>query len=455
MKIKDILKYCNGELIGDANINIEITNFSIDSRNVNENSIFVPLKGENSDGHQYIKNAFENGAIATLTNEKIEKTDGKVIIKVEDTLKAIQDIAKNFRIEHMEIPLVAITGSVGKTITKDMTYAVLSKKYKTLKTKGNFNNNIGMPISLANYNNEEIIVLEMGMNSLGEISFLSNIAKPNVSAIINIGHSHIEHLKTRENILKAKLEILEGMNEDGVLLLNMDNDMLQNVKNIKQNIITFGIKNNADIVAYNINVKNECTTFCIKENNIEYLVEINLSGEQFVYNALVAWTIGKIYNVMPKERIEALKQCDFTKMRLNIENVNDITIIDDCYNAGPESMKVALQILSRQNSKRKVAILGDMLELGTYSKDLHKEVGKIVANLKIDKLLVNGRFSKYIIEGAVNNGMPMENIIFFEKIEDLIKKVNTYIKKEDAVLIKASRAMQFERIIKKIKEGGN
>ena len=452
MKLRDILKFCNGTLIGDFDLNTEINKFSIDSREIDENTFFIPLKGEKADGHDYIKGAFEKGAIGTFTSRDIESIPGKIIIKVEDTLEALQNFAKNFRIQNNEIPLVAITGSVGKTTTKDMVYSVLSKKYNTLKTKGNFNNNIGMPLTLVNYKSEEIIVLEMGMNNLGEISFLSNIAKPNIGIITNVGNSHIGNLGSRENILKAKLEILDGMSEEGILIINKDNDMLSTVENVNQKIITFGIETDADFRAYNINVGNDFTSFNIKEDGKEYLVKLNLVGEKLVYNALAAWIIGKIYDVSIEDRIRALENTEFTKMRMNIKNLNNKILIDDCYNASPESMKVAIEALAKQISRRKIAILGDMLELGEYSSKLHMLVGENVAKNKIDKLLITGEFANSIKDGAIKYGMKEEDIIIFNNTDEIAENIEKYINEEDAILIKASRGMKFEKIVKILEE---
>lgn len=450
MKLKELVEFSNGKLIGNADLETEISKFAIDSRLVDENTFFIPLKGENSDGHNYINSAFESGAIGTFTSQKIKNVEGKIIIQVEDTLKTLQNVAKKLREKLVNIPLVAITGSVGKTTTKDMIYSVLASKYKTLKTKGNFNNDIGLPLTLVNYKNEEMIVLEMGMNHFGEISFLSNIAMPNTSVIINVGHSHIGNLGSRENILEAKMEIIDGMNESGTLIINGDNDMLQTVNNVNQKLVKFGLEPDNDIVAYNIKIGASDTEFCIKENEKEYVVKINLSGEKFIYNALAAWTVGKIYDVAPENRVEALANCEFTKMRMNIEEKNGITLINDCYNASPESMKLAIETLAKQEAKRKIAILGDMFELGEYSEALHKEVGKSIAENKIDKLYTVGKFGKFIIDGAVENGMSKENTKKYENLDDLLKELGAIIVQGDAVLVKASRAMNFEKIVEKM-----
>lgn len=452
MKLKELIEFSNGKLIGNADLEKEISKFSIDSREIDNNTFFIPLKGDKSDGHDYINSAFEKGAIGTFTSKEAYPAEGKIIIKVDDTLLAMQNLAKKLREKLKNIPLIAITGSVGKTTTKDMVYAVLSAKYKTLKTKGNFNNNIGMPLTLINYSNEEAIVLEMGMNHLGEISFLSNIAKPDTAIIINVGHSHIGNLGSRENILKAKMEIVDGMSNEGMLVINDDNDMLKTVKNTKQRLIKFGFKGANDITAYNVMVSDNTTEFMIKENEKEYKIKLKLVGENFIYNALAAWIIGKIYNVEPDERVKALENCEFTKMRMNIENKNGIIMINDCYNASPESMKVALEALSKQDAKRKIAILGDMLELGEYSEKLHEEVGENVAKNEIDKLYTVGKLAQNIKNGAINAGMLEQNVKSYDTLEDILKEIKTLIGKGDAVLVKASRAMSFEKIINELEE---
>ena len=225
MNLKELIEMSKGQLIGNVDTNIEIKNFNIDSRVIADNNVFVPLKGEKADGHNYIMSALENGTIGSFSSQDIEVPEGKFIIKVEDVLLALQETARNLRKKYSNVPIVALTGSVGKTTTKDMIYAVLSKKFKTLKTQGNYNNGIGLPLTLLSYKDEEIMVLEMGMNSFGEISLLSEIARPDTALILNVGKSHIGNLGSRENILKAKMEIIDGMDSNKKLAINIDNDM--------------------------------------------------------------------------------------------------------------------------------------------------------------------------------------------------------------------------------------
>ena len=430
-----------------SDLEIEIKNFSIDSRNVADACIFVPLKGEKADGHDYIENAFNNGAIGTFTSREMEPVEGKILIKVDDVLKALQETAKNLRIKLVDIPVVALTGSVGKTTTKDMIHAVLSKKYNTLKTQGNFNNGIGLPLTLLSYKGEEMMVLEMGMNSFGEISLLSNIARPNVSVITNIGHSHIGNLGSREGILKAKLEILEGMQEGAPVIFNGDDDMLATVENIEQECVEFSVENEeVDVYAYDIVVDDLSTSFSVKENEKEYRVKINLSGTKFVSNALAAWTVGKLYDVAPEDRAEALASCEYTKMRMNIKKTDKYTIINDCYNASSESMAVALEMLARQATRR-VAVLGEIRELGEFAEEIHLEVGGKVALSRVDILVIAGEHAEAIKEGALKHKMPLENIYIFKDAEEIVKNIFDIVRDDDAILVKASRLMEYEKIV--------
>ncbi len=427
MKLKELVEMSKGKLIGNVDLEINIENFSIDSRVIGDNCVFVPLKGENTDGHNYINSAFEKGAVGTFSSQDVNVSEGKFIIKVDDVLLALQETARNLRKKYSNIPIVALTGSVGKTTTKDMIYAVLSQKYKTLKTQGNFNNGIGLPLTLLSYKDEEMMVLEMGMNSFGEISLLSEIAKPDTALILNVGKSHIGNLGSRENILKAKMEIIEGMAPNTKLALNIDNDLLSTVKDIPQEIVTFGYENDAQYYAYDIKVNDFETEFFIKENNNEYKVTFNLSGKEFVHNALAAWTIGALYDVSPEDRCNALKNCEYTKMRMNIKKVKEYTLINDCYNASIESMNVALDTLARYEG-RKVAILGDILELGEYTKDVHEEVGKKVADNKIDLLILAGENVEYIKDGAIKNGMKAEQIFMYKNANEICQIINEKIK---------------------------
>ena len=389
LTIKKILEITNGKLIC-GNEEEVVEKYSKDTRTINQGECYVGIMGDNFDGNKFYKDAFKLGAKACILDH-FGATDEEMgnIVLVDDSVKAVQQIA-SYLVDNVDAKVVAVTGSAGKTGTKDMIYSVLSKKYKVLKSPGNFNNAIGMPFALLNYINEDIIVLEMGMNGFGEIDTLSKIAKPDVAVITNVGTAHIGKLGSRENILKAKLEILNGMSNDGVLVINNDNDMLQTVNGINQRILRFGINTPSDYNASNINMKNGKTFFEI--NNKEYNVPV--LGNVFAYNALCAYSVGKLFDLTDEEIYEGLENVILTGNRMQIIEENNYTIINDTYNANKEAMISSIDTLSSFEN-RKVAILGDMLELGEFEEDIHREVGKYL-NGKVDILITIGNLSKYI-----------------------------------------------------------
>ena len=445
MKLSKIIEYTKGTLKGNTDTEIDVANYVTDSRKINEGDFYVPIIGENFDGHDFMHEALQKGAIGCFSAKKTEVPEGKFIIEVEDTLKAYQDVARAYR-DSTKVPLVAITGSVGKTTTKDMISAVLAEHYSVLKTEGNLNNFIGLPRTLLNYKNQEIIVLEMGMNHFNEISVLSNIAKPNIAVLTNIGHSHIGNLGSRENILKAKMEIIEGMNDDGVIIANNDDLYLKTIKDkVKQKVITYGIKNKSDYMAYDVVMTDTDTTFKIKDEEKIYKVKINLPGEHLVYNALAAWAVGKVNNVKNEEIIKGIENFEMSKLRMDIKEKNNVKIINDTYNANPESMKAALQTLSKMNGNRKIAVLADMLELGEMSKNIHFELGKTISDLKIDNIFTYGEEAKEIAKGAIDAGCS--NVKIFGDKEELIKELKQFLKPDDIVLIKGSRGMKMDEVV--------
>lgn len=287
----------------------------------------------------------------------------------------------------------------GKTSTKDILASIVSKKYKVLKTEGNLNNHIGLPLTILKLKDHTALVVEMGMSHLGEISTLTNIAKPTLCIITNVGTSHIGNLGSRENILKAKLEILEGMQKNGTLVINNDNDMLNawNKTNNTYNVVTFGINNESDVMASNIEQKEYGSNFIATINEKELNATVPVGGEHFVYNSLCAIAVGNLLNIQNKDILEGIKEFELTKNRMDVKkDKNGVTIINDCYNANYDSMKAAIEYLAKLNAKRKIAVLGDMLELGQYSKDLHEKIGIIVAKSNINILITVGKEAKNI-----------------------------------------------------------
>ena len=462
LKIKDILKCTNGKLIiGDTEK--ECKNYSKDTRTIKKGDTYIGIKGEKFDGSSFWKDALNNGAETVIINniklDEIEeyKKQNKNIIQVEDTIKAIGEMA-SYKIKIQKgkynLKVVGVTGSVGKTSTKDIIANVLSNKYKVLKPEGNNNNHIGLPLTILRLQDEEIAVIEMGMNHLGEISYLTKIAKPDIAVITNIGTSHIGNLGSRENILKAKLEILEGMDKKKIVI-NNDNDLLnkwylENKNNIE--IHTFGIKNESEFNAKNIKLKENSSEFICENKNEKINIEVPVGGEHFILNALCGLTVGKLLNLNNEEIKNGIKDFKLTAKRMEINHLkNNITIINDSYNASYESMKASISNLKNMNGERKIAVLGDMFELGDFSEKLHKEVGTEIYKNKIDKLYLIGNYSKFIGEEAEKEGYKKENIFYFENKDELFNNLKNNLKSGDVILIKASNGMKLFEIAEKLK----
>ncbi len=454
MKVKDILKVTNGKLLA-GNENIECENFSKDTRTINEGDIYIGIKGEKFDGSKLWDEALEKGAKAVIVEnieiekDKLQKYADKAIIKVENTLEALYKLAE-YKRSLYDIPVIAITGSVGKTSTKDIIANVISTKYKTLKTEGNNNNNIGLPMTILKLKDHEALVVEMGMNHFGEISLLTKIAKPTIAVITNIGTSHIGNLGSRENILKAKLEILEGMDKP-ILVINNDNDLLHDwyEKNKEKiEIHTVGIENQSEINAKEIKLKEESSEFIALTKQEEVKVNVPVGGTHFVYNSLCAIAIGKLLDISTENIIKGISTFELTKKRMDIKKLdNGAIIINDSYNASYESMKASIEFLAKHTGERKIAVLGDMFELGEYTKELHEKVGKEIVKNKIDVLICSGEYSKYIIEKVKNSSTKT---FYYENKEQIVEKLQKELKNGDVVLVKASNAMKFYEICQKL-----
>ena len=336
----------------------------------------------------------------------------------------------------------------GKTSTKDIIANVLSQKFNVLKTEGNLNNHIGLPLTLLKLKDHTAVVVEMGMNHFGEISLLTSIAKPTGCVITNVGTSHIGNLGSRENILKAKLEILEGLDKKGFVLINNDNDLLNKwaKEENRYKIYTYGIENGSNFAASNIEQLENSSTF--KINDIK--VKVPVAGEHFIYNAICAFAIGDLLKVEIDKIVKGISEFKLTGKRMDIEVIKDnIKVINDSYNASYDSMKAALQVVNKTEAKRKIAVLGDMLELGEYAEELHEKVGEEVVKNNIDILIIVGKLAKSIANRA--NKMGFEEIYSVEEIEEAIKILKQTIKDGDLILLKASNAMNFSKILDEIK----
>lgn len=450
IKIEELLLAVKGILLSGEVQNKSILKVVTDSRESASRGLFVAIKGENTDGHKYIDSAVKNGAIAVLVSViPTEYIENIVYIKVEDSIKALQDLASFYR-EKFQIPIVAVTGSVGKTTTKDMIASVLETKYKVHKTSGNLNSEIGAPMTILGLNNtHEIAVIEMGMDHLGQIASISKIVKPDTAVITNIGVAHIEYLKTRENILKAKSEVFEYLKNDGVAVLNADDDMLVKIDNGFSKI-WYGKKETADIRVDNVRV--DYKEGVVKgniyiKNNVYDLVIPGLS-EHLVYSAMSAIAVGLRYGIKIEQVLKGIASYTHTKMRMDIYKLeNNILVIDDTYNANPDSMKSLIDTVKKADIENKILILGDMFELGEDSIKLHVEVLEHAINSGINKIIVTGNNMKQAC--SVLSNSP---VVCYEDKQQLIENIKELICSNSIVAIKASRGMKFENITEKVLE---
>ncbi len=440
--LSEIALWCNTE----TSLQGTIKTISTDSRVIDENTLFIALKGERFDANDFVDEVLGKNAKAVVCSRYNGNSD-KVIL-VEDTGKALLQIAKGYR-EKFKIPFVALTGSVGKTTTKGMVHAVLSEKYNTLKTQGNLNNEIGVPKTLfCLEKTHEAAVIEMGMNHFNEISRLTDTVKPDIGIITNVGTAHIENLGSREGILKAKYEITEGMKKGSPLIINGDNDMLATINTDYFEIVKFGIEQN-DLYMKAENIKflpdgSQFTAVCENESVKAFVPAV---GVHNVYNALCAMCVGKKLGFTLQESADALKNFAPEGMRQNVRNILSYTFIEDCYNANPDSMKASLVTLNTIKKTRSIAVLGDMLELGSYSDEAHYEVGKFAAEQKTDIVLTFGNLSELTKKGAEENGTFAKSFLDKDELTAYLKSI---LKENDTILFKGSRSMKMEEIFHKL-----
>jgi len=454
LNIKKILEICDGSLLCGSD-SIIIENYSKDTRTIQKGDCYIGIRGESFDGNKYWLDAKEKGAVACILDSYeglVKDFENFPIILVKDSVKAIQDLATYVR-ENTNIPVVAITGSVGKTSTKDMIASVLSEKYKVLKSPGNLNGQIGLPLNILSLKDEEIMVLEMGMNDFGQIKKLSHIAKPNIAVITNIGTAHIGLLGSRENILKAKLEILEGMEPGSTIILNKDNDILSTLNLPDYNVITCGMNKPADIFAQNIERKINESKFEVKENGKMETFQLPIMGDVFLTNSLLAIAVGRALNLSIEEIKKGLSKVELSGNRMEVTTLkNNITLINDTYNSNFEAVVSALNILKDYLGKRKIAVLGDILEMEAYEEEIHRKIGSLEVLESLDAIFLTGSASKYIYEEALKREVLKDKVFYYETNELLIDQLLSYIKLEDTVLLKASHGMDFSKIAEKMKK---
>ncbi|EOU1647692.1 MAG: UDP-N-acetylmuramoyl-tripeptide--D-alanyl-D-alanine ligase [Clostridium perfringens] len=451
LNLQEIVKATKGALLKEADVK-EIKAVSTDTRKIEEGTMFIALKGENFNGNNYVLEAFNKGAkIAIVDEVKCDLNELKedvALIKVQNTGRALMDLAKFYR-EKLGLKVVGITGSAGKTSTKDLVAAVLSDKYKVFKTKGNFNNEIGLPLMILELDSTyDVAILEMGMRGLGQIKELAEIASPDLGIITNIGISHIEILKTRENILKAKMEIATFFDKNNTLVVCGNDDFLGALPEAEYKIVKTGVGENFKIGAKNIALEELSSKFTVYDGEKEEEEEFSLDmpGEHNISNLMLGIAIAKELGVSFEEMKRGLKNIEATSMRLELIKKDGFSILNDCYNSSPVAVKSAIDVMKNIEGKRRIAVLGTMRELGHKSEEAHEEIGKYAKENGIEKVLCFGDFSENIKEGYG------EGCTVYENKEELIKDLLNIICDGDIILVKASRSLKFEEITKALLE---
>ncbi|MGN0355319.1 MAG: UDP-N-acetylmuramoyl-tripeptide--D-alanyl-D-alanine ligase [Muricoprocola sp.] len=447
MTLENIARSCGGKYHGlDSDREKVITDITTDSRKAGPGSLFVAIKGERVDAHRFIPTVYEQGALCVICEEAPENPKGAYIL-VESSLAAIKGIAEFYR-QQLDVKVVGITGSVGKTSTKEIIASVLSEKYKVLKTLGNFNNELGLPLTIFRLReDDEVAVLEMGINHFGEMHRLSKIARPDICVMTNIGQCHLEFLGDRDGVLRAKSEIFDFIAPDGQIVLNGDDDKLATLEKVKEiSPIFFGIDSNRDIRADEIEDVGLKGVKCrITAGEQQFTVTVPIPGRHMVLNALAATAVGLSMGLTTEEIRRGIEKLESLTGRFHMIEAKEKTVIDDCYNANPASMKSSLQVLNTA-SGRKAAILGDMGELGEKEKELHEEVGTFAGNLNLQLCICVGPLAAHIGDAAkkVNPDLDVKCV---ESVEEALENLDNWILPGDTVLVKASHFMHFERIV--------
>lgn len=449
LNLQEIVKATKGTLLKEADVK-ELKAVSTDTRKIEEGTLFIALKGENFNGNNYVLDAFDRGArIAIVDEVKCDLNELKeevALIKVEDTGRALMNLAKFYR-EKLGLKVVGITGSAGKTSTKDLVAAVLSNKYKVFKTKGNFNNEIGLPLMILELDSTyDVAILEMGMRGLGQIRELAEIAAPDLGIITNIGISHIEILKTRENILKAKMEIASFFDKSNTLVVCGNDDFLGKLSEAEYKIVKTGVGENFEIGAKNIDLEELSSKFTVYDGELEEDFSLDMPGEHNISNLMLGIAIAKELGVSFDQIKKGLNNIEATSMRLELIKKDKFSILNDCYNSSPVAVKSAIDVMKNIDGKRRIAVLGTMRELGHKSKEAHEEIGKYAKENGIGRILCFGDFSENIKEGYG------EGCSVYENKEELINDLINMISEGDIILVKASRSLKFEEITKALLE---
>ena len=456
----DIAEITGGTLVSGTSETV-VTNVCTDSREASHGSLFCAIRGERTDGHMYISRACEAGAACILAEEMPSDAVSCAVVLVKDTIRAVGDLAAHYRAQ-AKVRVIAVTGSVGKTTTKEFISAVAAAGFPTHKTEGNHNNDLGLSMTLFCLEpRHRISVLEMGMSDLGEIERMSQMAKPDIALITNIGTSHLASLGTRENICRAKLEITAGMSEKGIVLLNADEPLLyERASSLKQNVQLLSIGSHYGTFR-GVNVRSQTDGMLfdmICRDTALTNIRIPVLGKHNVYNALAAYTVGYLLGLSEETIRAGLMQFRGADMRQKIYPLGDFTVIEDCYNASPESMRAALDVLtsvSMQTGGTPAALLGDMLELGEYSRLMHDQLGQHVAHAKVQKLFCYGMMADVVAEAAIKHGIRAENVFVCldtDAPQSMADMILQSLCPGDVLLVKASRGVAAERVIECMKK---
>lgn len=425
----------------------QFSGVSTDTRTVKQGDVFIPLVGEKFDGHDFIDQAIQNGAVGViLSRQNVVLSQLVTVILVDDTLTALQDVAR-FHRQRFSIPVVAITGSNGKTTTKDMAAAVLSRRFQVLKTEANYNNEIGLPLTLLQLTDQhEVAVVEMGMRGMGQIRQLANIALPTIAVITNVGETHFELLGSIENIAIAKAELLEVIPENGLIILNADNPYVREMsKQAVSRALLFGLEQ-GDIKAENIRIETQSMSFMCHSGCNAFLVQIPTVGKHNVYNALAAIAVGIELGMDPETISYGIGNFNASPMRLHIEKHGDYVVVNDAYNASPMSTVSAIDTLVEMAKGRTVAVLGDMLELGHIAVEAHRQIGERLAQCHVDVVVTVGELARHIALTAGECGV--EKAVACSNHQEAQKVLNELMVPGDTILVKGSRGMKMENIIK-------
>lgn len=451
--LKEIERMVLGHGLTNEQNEIIVEGVSINSRVIQQGNLFIPIIGEKFNGHQFVEQVKADGAVAALWQEDIPNPpENFPLIFVEDTLKALQQLASQYRNE-LSLKVVGITGSNGKTTTKDITASLFATTFNTRKTEGNFNNHIGLPLTVLQLSeNTEVAVIEMGMSSRGEIQLLSEIAKPDLAIITNIGESHLQDLRSREGIAEAKLEILAGLNPNGSIIYHGDEPLLESrLKHKGFTKISFGQSEKSDYFPTLMHQENNGAYFSIPQTDLEFFIPV--LGMHNVYNTLAAIAAARFFEIPFSKIKKGLEMVALTNMRMEvIDGKGGITIINDAYNASPTSMKAALQLLyDMRGYNRKMVVLGDMLELGDDEVLFHQEIGKLLNPSFVDVVYTYGKLGKEIALGA-KEVFPNQIVKSFTEKKNLIDDISVRVKPGDLILVKGSRGMKLEEIVQALKK---